>query len=161
MALVGTREINNVKVEIHASPHGSWSILMPDEGGAGRGRTLGSHATSFEGAVNAARQEIKRRAVKVSVPFKTPDGKLGIANGRHARSDKILTEIEGKKEHIGYRDQIFRHDMPEEVMDHLHELQDEQGKISAEIRSIVSEWKLDLGKAVDDAVNKKAEEAAA
>lgn len=153
MALVGKRDINNVEVEIHANKHGGWSILLPEEGGV-KGRQLGGHASSLDLAINAARLEIKRLQVKINVPFKTREGKRGIATGRHARShDKILTEVEGKKEHFGYREQVFKADMPQSVVDHLNEIEDEYSKLQAEKRAIIEEWKLDLGVAVNEAIN--------
>jgi hypothetical protein len=159
VALVGTREINNVEVEIHASKHGSWTIQLPADEGGQHGRALGTHNTSLDAAINLARAEIKRRQVKVDVPFKTREGKKGIAHSRHARStDKILVVIDGKKDQIGWREQVFKADMPKEVLDHLHDIQDEQSKLKAEEREIVKEWNFDLSKALDEAITKKAEE---
>lgn len=160
MALVGTREINNVEVEIHASPHGSWSITLPTEEGEERahGRQLGS-GDSLDNAITKARQEIKRRQVKVSVPFKTREGKTGVAHSRHARStDKILAEVDGKKEQIGYREQVFKIEMPDSVIEHLNELEEEAGKLHAEQRAIKQEWNFDLSKALDAAITEKAGE---
>lgn len=162
MALVGTREINNVEVEIHASKHGSWSISLPPEEEGGNSRELAGHATSLDAAINKARLEIKKLQVKVAVPFKNREGQRGIATGRHARSrDKLLTEIGGKKEHVSYRDQVFQADMPQSVVDHLNELEDESRKLQAEKREIIEKWKFDLSKAVDEAIAKATEEKAA
>ena len=160
MSLVGTREINNTKVEIHASPHGTWSITLPAEEGdeRGSGRALGT-GPSLETAINNARTEIKKRQVKVAVPFKTREGKTGVANSRHARStDKILAVVDGKKEQIGYREQVFKIEMPDSVIEHLNELEEEAGKIHAEQRAIKQKWNFDLSKALDAAITEKAGE---
>ena len=159
MALVGKREINNVETEVHASVHGSWSIQLPADEEGKHGRALGT-GNSLDAAVNAARQEIRKRQVKVNVPFKTREGVKGYAHSRHARStDKILTVMEdGKKEQMGYREQVFKADMPQDVIDHLNEIDEESNKLRAEKYAIVQEWSLDLGKAVDEAITKKAEE---
>ena len=160
MALVGTREINNVKVEIHASPHGSWSITLPADEEGKSGRALGNHASSLDAAINAARAEIKRRQIKVAVPFKTREGKSGIAHSRHARStDKILANVGDKKEQIGYREQVFKPETPQSVFDHLNEIEEEQGKLRTEHRELVQKWNLDLNKELDAAITAKAEEA--
>ena len=160
MALIGTRDINNVEVEIHASPHGSWSIMQPAEGEERAIPLSGAHDT-LDKAITSARQEIKRRQVKVAVAFKTREGKRGIATGRHARSrDKILTEVQGKKVHYGYREQAFKPDMPNSEIDHLNELADEEAKLRKEQREIIEKWKMDLGKAVDAAINEATDESA-
>lgn len=160
MALVGTREINNVVTEIHANQHGGWTIQLPADDEGKHGRALGSHASSFEAAVNLARAEIKKRQVKVRVPFKTREGKKGYAHSRHARStDKILTVLEdGTKEQFGYREQVFKADTPKSVIDHLNDIDEETSKLRAEKGALVQEWSLDLAKALDEAITKKAEE---
>jgi hypothetical protein len=159
MAHVANRDINNVNVEIHASPYGAWTIQLPADAEGNHGSSLGSHASSLDAAINLARTEIKRRQVKVSVPFKTAEGKRGIATSRHARStDKLLTEIEGKKEHIGWRETVFKAETPQSVIDHLKEIDDEQSKLRAERIALVNEWKFDLSKAVDAAIEEKTKE---
>lgn len=158
MPKVGIREINNVQVEIHASPSGGWTIMQPAENEEERAMALGSGDT-LDKAVTAARNEIKRRQIKVAVPFKTREGKRGVASGRHARSrDKILTEVQGEKIHIGYRETVFKPDMPKEEIEHLNELGDEEAKLRAEQREIIKKWSFDLGKAVDTAINEASEE---
>lgn len=159
MPKVGTRDINNVTVEIHASTHGSWSIVLPAESEDGRTVPLADHATSLDAAITKARAEIKRRQVKVHVVFKTREGKRGVAYARHARSrDKILTEIDGKKEHIEWRDLVFKADTPKEWIAHLKEIDAEIGKLQAEKREVIEKWKFDLSSAVDEAVTAAAEE---
>lgn len=161
MALVGTREINNVKVEIHASPHGNWSILMPADEEGRQGRALGSHATSLDAAINLARQEINRRKTKVSVPFKTREGKAGIAHSRHARStDKILANVGDKKEQIGWRELVFQAETPQDVFTHLDEIEAEQNKLRTEFKDLVKKWSFDLNAALDVAIEAKTEKAA-
>lgn len=159
MALVGTKEINNVKVEIHANQYGSWSILLPADEGNERthGLVLGSHATSLEAAINAARQEINRRKTKVSVPFKTREGVRGIAHSRHARStDKILANVGDKKEQIGWRELVFKAETPKDVFDLLNDIEEEQNKLRAEQRDLIKKWSFDLNTALDEAIEEKA-----
>jgi hypothetical protein len=159
MALVGKREINNVGVEIHASSHGTWTIQLPADEEGKHGRALGTHHTSLDAAINLARTEIKKRQVKVAVPFKTTEGWSGIATSRHARStDKILAEVNGKKTQIGWREQVFKADTPKSVIEHIKEIDDESSRLRAERIALVNEWKLDLNKALDEAISKKAEE---
>ena len=157
MALVGTKEINNVKTEIHANQYGSWSINMPAEEGERGGIVLGHHATSLDAAINLARQEIKRRQVKVDVPFKTREGKRGIAHSRHARStDKILANVGDKKEQIGWREQVFKAETPQDVFDLLNDIEEEQNKLRAEQRDLIKKWGFDLNTALDEAITAKA-----
>jgi hypothetical protein len=157
MAVVGTREINNIECEIQASVHGSWSIYRVGEE-PNNERYLATDDV-LDKAVNKARIEIKKQQVKVAVPFKTMDGRRGIASGRHARSrGKILTKIGNKSEQIESRSQILKHDTPKDVIDHLKELAAEQVKLRKEERDLYNEWKLDLGNAVDAAVKEAIEE---
>jgi hypothetical protein len=157
MTLVGTREINNVEVEIHADKYGAWNIYLPEEGNEGGNRMLGGGQT-LDSAITNARNSIKKSQVKVAVAFKTDEGKYGIATGRHARShDKLLTEIGGKKEHIGFRDQTFKEDTPESVFARLKQIGEEESALRTERREIIQKWSLDLGKAVDTAIAEKVE----
>ena len=153
MPKVGTRTINNVEVEIHADGRsGTWQIMLPPDEEDGRAQPLGGGNT-IEAAVNNARTSIKRMQTSVRVPFKNDDGDKGFATGRHARSrDKILTEIGGKKVHISYRDQTFKADTPQDVFDHLNEIETEIRKLMQEKRTLIKEWELNLGTAVDKAV---------
>jgi hypothetical protein len=158
---VGNREINNVDCEIHATATGGWTIYRAGDEPV-NDRFLASDEKSFDSAVNKARMAIKKQEVKVTVPFKTMDGKQGIATGRHARSrHKILATVGGKKAQIEYSQQILKHETPKDVVDHLTELREEQAKLSAEHRTLYSKWKMDLGTAVDDAIIKAIEEQAA
>lgn len=156
--LVGTREINGKEVEIHASHHGAWSIrLVGVEGSAGH---LATDTDSLDKAINKARLAIKKQEVEVAVPFKTLDGKQGIARGRHAKSrDKLLVTIGGKKESFSSYGRVLKHDTPKEVIEHLKELDDEETRIGREKREIMTKWSLKLDTAVDTAVREAAEAA--
>lgn len=152
MTMLGTREINNVEVEVHASIHGSWTIYKVGEG-TGHERHLATDEKSLENAVNKARMEIKKQQVKVAVPFKMLDGGIGVASGRHARShSKILAKINGKSEQIEWSTRTLKHDTPQSVIDHLHELREEQVKLQREERELYNEWKFDLSTGVDAAI---------
>lgn len=159
MTLVGTREINNVEVEIHASKHGAWSIYMPPEKEDDKlGRSLATHP-SLDAAINLARAEIKKRQVKVSVPFKTSEGDYGLAHGRHARSpDKILAQVDYKKVQVGYRELVFKPDTPEHVFERIEEIDEEASELRGERSVLVKTWGFDLNKALDEAIAKKQEE---
>src|SRR4051812_4478525 len=159
MPLVGTREINNVEVEIHANKHGSWSILLPPDEDGKSGRSLATHHVSLDAAINLARAEIKKRQVKVNVPFKTREGHKGVAHSRHARStDKILADVQFKKQQISFREQTFKPDTPQDVFDRLDEIEEQQSTLRAEHRELVQEWGFDLNKALDAAITKKTAE---
>jgi hypothetical protein len=161
MSLLGTRDINNVECEVHASVHGSWTIYrVGDE--PGNERFLANDEKSLDGAVNKARQEIKRQQVKVSVPFKTVKGESGIATGFHARAKhKILATMGGKKEQIEGMSQFLKYETPKDVIDHLKDLREEQAKLKVEERNLYNEWKLDLSLAVKTAINEAVEKQAA
>ena len=158
MALVGTREINDIEVEVHASPTGGWAIRTPGvEGAEG---FLGSDPELLDKAVNKARLEIKKRQVEIALPFKTQDGKRGIARGRRAGStDKILVTIGGTKDSLSSYTNVLKHETPKEVVEHLQELVEEERRIGREKREIMNKWEFKLGVAVDAAVKEAAEEA--
>jgi hypothetical protein len=163
MALLGTREINNVEVEIHASHTGSWSIyrVAENEDEKSNERFLANDDKTLESAVNKARIAIKKQQVKVAIPFKTISGLRGVATGRHARSrSKILVELsDGQKDsYDSHSHQILKADTPKDVLTHMKELREEEAKIKKEARELHDKWKMDLGVAVDTAVEEAIKE---
>jgi hypothetical protein len=158
MSQVGTREINNVKVEVHASGEGSWSIYRIGKEPTNE-RHLATDPDSLEKAVNKARLKIKQQQVTVAVKFKTLDGRRGTATNRHARShDKVLVVIEGKKDNISGYTKVLRDEMPKEEVDHLKEIQQEKRRLDKEERKIMQAWTFNLGQAVDRAIKEAAKE---
>lgn len=150
MPFIGIQEINSVRYEIHANASGGWQIReeKPDHDG----RVIGTGST-LDAAINNARQQINREKVKIAVNFVTHDGERGVATGRHGRNRTILVRVNGKAEQWeGYRVNVLRPDIPKDDIDRLLELDERIGKLQAEKREIVQEWKFDLDKAVDEAI---------
>lgn len=163
MPILGTREINNVEVEIHASHTGSWSIyrVAENEDEPSNERFLANDEKTLESAVNKARIAIKKQQVKVAVPFKTISGLRGVATGRHARSrTKILVELPGgkKDQYDSHSHQILKADTPKDVIEHMQELAEEERRIKKEARELHDKWKLNLGVGVDTAVEEAIKE---
>ena len=157
MALVGTRTINNIEVEIHASVHGSWSIRLPDEEGNTGHLAMNEDLNK---AINNARIAIKKRDVEIHVPFRTLAGERGIARGKHAKTRDILVTIDGQKDSMSSYGKVFKPDTPKDVMTHFNELHEESKRIDRERREIMKQWEMDLNSAVTRAMDEAATEAA-
>ena len=158
MALVGTRKINNMEVEIHASVHGTWSIRMVGEEGNSGHLAMNEDLNK---AINNARIAIKKRDVEIHVPFRTLAGERGIARGRHAKTRDILVTIDGQKDTMSGYSKVLKPDTPKETMDLLNELHEESKRIDRERREIMKQWEMDLSTAVTSAMDQAATEAAA
>jgi hypothetical protein len=156
MALLGTREINNIECEVHAAVNGSWTIYRTGDAPTNE-RFLGNDEKSLDNAVNKARQTIKRQQVKVTVPFRMPDGRKGVANGKHARGSKILTTIGSEKPQLDPYTKVLKADTPNDVIQHLKDLGEEKKKLDSEERALLKEWQLNLGNAVEDAIREAVE----
>lgn len=155
MALVGTEQINNVDVEIHASQYGTWTIR--EKGVEGSEGVLGNGDT-VEKAKNNARTELNKRKVKVAVNFYLANGyHHGIAHGIHGRTRKILAKVGSKAMQLDSYTGALKGDTPKDVRDHLRDIDDEISKLQREKREIVKQWNLDLSRAVDTAIKEAIE----
>ena len=150
MALVGMKEINGEKYEIHAGQYGEWSIKPPQQEGDDKPPvTLGAGDT-LDKAVANARVAINKGKVKLKIHFITLAGERGVATGKHARTRQILTTIEGKKEHLdSWRVKVLRPDTPQSELDRLAEIAVKISKLQKEQGEIISEYSFDLTKEVD------------
>jgi predicted nucleotidyltransferase len=150
MAKVGVDTILDTRVEIWATNGGTWQICMPGEEDK-QGMVLG-HGDTLDRAVTNARVQINKNKVKLHIDFVNTDGKRGYATGVHGRTRKILTVIQGEKVHLDNYATVFRADMPNEEIEHMHKIDEGIAKLQAARREIVAEWKFDLGKAVTEAI---------
>ena len=154
MALVGTKELAGVPVEFHVGMSGGWAVYEP----AVEGEDTPLHQRHIAGgdtvekAEANARNELAKRKVKVAVNFFTEEGEPGIAHGKHARTRKLLVRINGESQQIDSYRSVLRADTPKDVVEHLAEIREEQSKLRSEEFAIKKEWKMDLSKAVDEAI---------
>lgn len=154
--LLVTTEIRKTQVEVHVGATGQFTIMMP---GDGNRRSLANAAT-LEAAKQAASVELRKRAVKVSVPFITRDGKKGVATGRHAGNQDILATLEdGTKERLDYRPHVFKIDTPKNVIDTYWEHNQSIQTHKDAMKAIESAWDFNLAAAVDNTVKEAAQEA--
>lgn len=147
MTLVGTKEILGGSYEVHTSARdGEFRIIEPAVEEGGRSATLGS-AQTLAGAVAKARAELKKRDVKVSVPFRLADGRKGTATGFHARNNTILVVYEdGSKDALSYGGrEAFKPDMPEDKVQRLAEIVEQERTLATEKRAIETAYKMDMG----------------
>lgn len=144
---IANKDINGVDAQIHADKYGTWSILDPE------GIMLSRSDTSLDAAIASARIVIKKRQVKVSVLFKTMDGKEGIADSFHARnSRKILTTIDGKREQIDSHTRVLRADTPGLKISRVCSLRKAARDANREADLIEQKYRLDLLKAMNEAI---------
>lgn len=145
---LGTEQIAGMTVDVEADRTGRFFITK-DGDQLGMGDTL-------EKAKSSARAKLARLKTKVSVPFAMADGRRGVADGRHARNRTILATIDGKREDVGtgYRSNspVLRNDISDDLLQRLVELDEEIYLRQQEFNSIVKDYELDLGKAVDAAI---------
>jgi hypothetical protein len=153
--LLTTIEIRKTEVEVHVNNTGHFFIkaVSAEE----RSRALGSGDT-LEKAKQAASVELRRRAVKVSVPFRTTTGEQGIAHSRHAGNNDVMTIVGGATERYSYRLKAFKPETPTDVieayLDHADKIREHEGAR----RDIESTWYFDLGEAVDAAIEAASQE---
>lgn len=145
MALLGTREVNGVELELHANVQGTFWLREPDGEEMGRGDTL-------DQAVQQARTEINRRKVKVEVPFVTLKGERGIATGRHGGHGKVLARVNGKATTLDTYAAVLRGDTPPEVVAEIKRHQQAMAAARAAEFKLRQQWEIRLGHAVDKAI---------
>jgi hypothetical protein len=144
---IGTQTIAGQSVEIHASTQGRWSITMPDtedRSSLGSGETL-------EAAIEQARRAIAKRKVR----FITLTGDKGVATGRHAANRDILVRIGEKAERLDDYARALQPDTPAEELTKLTAAKATEKQAQREQRRIENEYKLELGRAVDAAIEAK------
>lgn len=153
-------KISGVEVEIHATENGYWQVRLPGDdsyGGLGQADTL-------EKAKQQARTALAKKKVKVSVPFTiiwhsndTAEARRGTATGIHAKSyDVLVRYADGEADTIGSYGTVFRDDVPQDVIDRYILLSTEMRKKQVEMRTIENQHKLDLKKAVREAIEAEA-----
>jgi hypothetical protein len=160
---VGSRTINGVDTEVHASPDGMFYIQI-------EGKSIGSGNT-LDAAIVEARNSINREKIKVEVPFITKSGgERGVATGFHSRNRTVMAKIaDGKGEQLDYNYRAFKANMPQDMLDRWFEVQTTLASLRAEQKSIEGQYEITLrekvqqaiteaqGKTLSGAINKAAE----
>lgn len=154
MALVTMREINGEEYEVHAGKYGRWSIHQQTEDDT-VGSSLGEGDT-LDKAVANARIQINKNKVKLNIPFITIAGERGVATGRHGRTRQVLATIEGEKT-TANSSNYLRGDMPQDEIDRLIDVQTRIGKLNAELREIINEYRFDLNAEVTRQISENAQ----
>ena len=148
---VGTKKINGVECEVHASAYGAWEIKDPD------GASIGRSESTLDSAVNAARVTLNKRKVKVEVPFiLVASGKRGVATGLHAGNRKVLITIDGERTQLEGYAKVLRPDTPDEKVARLGELRKIADDATRELGTIERAYHMDLRRAVDAAMTEAA-----
>lgn len=148
--MVGVKQVLGVNLDVYADANGMWWLReQAAEEGQQNGKILGS-GESLKSAVAKARTELKKRDVKVSVPFRLADGRSAIAYGIHQGNGQVLIEFaDGSKDSIGGgrgmgRAQILKADTPDEQVQRLGELNDRIRELSAQAKTIEGKWAIDM-----------------
>lgn len=150
-------EINNVEVEVHVDKSGLFRIHdVREEGTETPGTSLG-YADSLDVAKNKARLAIKKRQVKVRVPFKTKGGEPAFATGFHARNRTILIElVDGSKDSLSTNEEVFKPETPSAEINKYHALNHTLNETKKTLREFEKEWGIRLvysvQRAIDEAV---------
>lgn len=156
-------EVLATACEVHVSDGGTFSVYLlghADEEGA---RALASSSTMVD-AVEKAKPEVRKRKVKVDVPFYRMRGsrfddwsfEQGTAHGFHAGTGNVMATEDGSSVQIatsGYRsDKLYRGDTPQEARDELVRLREESIAREKRVRELDEQWTVDIAEAVQTAI---------
>jgi hypothetical protein len=154
---IGTQTVGGQEVEIDADPQsGRWTIKLPGSDGF---RSLGV-GTTLEAAIGQAQRAIAKLKVRVAVPFIMTAGEKGTATGRHAGNRDILCRLDGRSERLSDHARVLRPDTPVEELAKLTAAQAAEKEARREQARIENEYRLELGRAVDVAIEAMAAEQA-
>lgn len=121
------------------------------------GNILGQGDT-MEKAKRAAATAIRKRRVKVEVPFALQDGRRGIADGIHLKNRSVLSSIDGAREDLGYNPKALSADIPDDKLARIGEIDEATRTLQRERGEIVRAYELDLVKAVKSAIQNEIDE---
>lgn len=154
MSLVYSEKILNTDVEVHASRHGMWEILVPIEDG---GHTTLGRGDTLDKAKNQARSELSKRKVKVEVPFFHPQtGQAGVATGLHARNGSILVRYDdGATDQVRFHFDVLAPTTPPEKIEEMCRKEEESRRLAREVQGIRQDYKMSLGHTVERAIDSK------
>ncbi len=140
-------EIAGIAVEIHVSTSGGFIVTNAKGDKLGNGYEL-------DKAIAAARATLAKSKVKVSVPFRTTAGETGVATGIHAGTKNVLVRIGGESMQADYGvlRKVLRGDTPSDVLDRLAAIVKQATSLETERPQIEREYKFDLKRAVETAI---------
>jgi hypothetical protein len=146
MVKLGTRIINGVSTEVHATNDGIFQIQID-------GKTIGSGET-LDAAVIQARNAINRDKTTVNVEFITKTGgERGVATGFHSRNRTTMAKIAGGKgEQLDYNYSAFKPDMPQDKLDRYFEIKTAMDSLRSEQRKLEDEYSINLRESVQQAI---------
>lgn len=154
-------KLNDVEIlatpcEVHVTEDGVFSVYLRNRADAEDARSLASDVT-LDAAIEKAKPEVRKRKVKVAVPFVTTSGKRGVATGFHAGTGNVLvTWADGKTEQLsrryGNQPQHLRADTPPTKLTRLEQIREESEALVTEAQAIRREHQLDLLTAVETAI---------
>lgn len=142
---IGSDTISGQKVDIEADARSQRFYITLKGDILGRGETL-------ERAKRDAAVTIRKRRVKVAVPFALADGRRGVADGIHQKNRSVLSSIDGKREDLGYNPKALRPDIPDETLKRIGDIDEETRTLQRERGAIVREYELDLVREVNGAI---------
>lgn len=173
---VGRMKTKDGEYPIYCSSSGKFSVLnftgtgeIPDDEEI---EPLANGQDNMEAAEGAARAMIRKRKVKVAVPFIFLDGNKGVAWGIHGGNGDILARDEAGEAHRLSRGWsrrpgeprltkgVFIDDIPADRLERYREIIDETEKLDAEKQEIENWFGVDLGQLVVDAIDTKLAEQA-
>jgi hypothetical protein len=155
MALLTTRDVTGVDVEIHVDRNGTFTAIVKGEERA----LQNCRADKLEALIPKIRAALKKRKVEVEVPFRDQDGSRGVAYGRHGGNRKVLARIDGvavQFDSYGTRADLFAPDTPDEVFERLADATRRERDAKREVDEIQKAHGFNLGAAVDRAIEEAA-----
>lgn len=152
----GSITVKGVKYQVSVDEDGTWSAYVNN------GNTRVTGATK-EALAKAVSRETRKAVTKVAVPFvqlggARPEGRRGVATGLHSRSGNILVRwSNGTSEQIrswGNSGTVLTGELTDEEIKNWSRLRSEYTALSRQLFQFENEHKIDLPKAVRQALDK-------
>lgn len=160
---LGTITIMGEEVVVEADVNGRfWLQLEQDDGQGGTKKDPLGNGDTLESAKGKARATLGKRRVEVAVPFRTLDGRQGVAIKRNLRTRGIIVEIAGERDELsdrGYgRKTVLEEHTPDNIIERIAELDTRIKELQHERSTLDDEWSINLSQRVDQEVEKAASE---
>ncbi len=112
------------------------------------------HGDTLEEVTKAARRMASKAKIKVEIPFRTRDGKHGVATTIDTLSRKIHVRIGNRAHQLDNYAREFRADTPDSVFDRLKEIRRISNELHSEERKLVDGYELRLVDAIQEEVDR-------
>lgn len=165
---VGSVTAADRKWPVFCSAKGKFAILEDEDDPDSD--VMAKDAASFEAAEAQLRASLRKRKVKVAVPFRLHDGRRATATGIHGGNGDVLGRDEHGEAvrlstmymgtHTGRRTRgVFVADIPEERVERFAAIREEMAALEREKGEIERWYGVNLRERVEDAIRAKLDDA--